>query len=45
MYWTAHQKLLDYLDDESREHFAQLCGLLDAVGIQYEINPKIGALV
>ncbi|MDU2298962.1 MAG: histidine--tRNA ligase [Haemophilus parainfluenzae] len=34
-------KLLDYLDDESREHFAQLCGLLDAVGIRYEINPKL----
>ena len=34
-------KLLDYLDDESREHFAQLCGLLDTVGIQYEINPKL----
>ena len=34
-------KLLDYLDDESREHFVQLCGLLDAVGIQYEINPKL----
>ena len=34
-------KLLDYLDDESREHFAQLCGLLNAVGIQYEINPKL----
>lgn len=34
-------KLLDYLDDESLEHFAQLCGLLDAVGIQYEINPKL----
>ena len=34
-------KLLDYLDDESREHFAQLCGLLDAVGIQYKINPKL----
>ena len=34
-------KLLDYLDDESREHFSQLCGLLDAVGIQYEINPKL----
>jgi len=34
-------KLLDYLDDESREHFAQLCGLLDAVGIQYEINPRL----
>ena len=34
-------KLLDYLDDESREHFAQLCALLDAVGIKYEINPKL----
>ena len=34
-------KLLDYLDDESREYFAQLCGLLDAIGIQYEINPKL----
>lgn len=34
-------KLLDYLDDDSREHFAQLCALLDAVGIQYEVNPKL----
>ena len=34
-------KLLDYLDNESREHFEQLCSLLDAVGIQYEINPKL----
>lgn len=34
-------KLLDYLDDESRAHFEQVCGLLDAVGIQYEINPKL----
>lgn len=34
-------KLLDYLDDESREHFEQLCALLDAVDIQYEINPKL----
>ncbi|ACA32397.1 histidine--tRNA ligase [Histophilus somni] len=34
-------KLLDYLDQESREHFSQLCDLLDAVGIQYEINPKL----
>ena len=34
-------KLLDYLDDESRMHFEQLCALLDAVGIQYEINPKL----
>lgn len=34
-------KLLDYLDDDSREHFAQLCTLLDAMGIAYEINPKL----
>ncbi|TCP93410.1 histidyl-tRNA synthetase [Cricetibacter osteomyelitidis] len=34
-------KLHDYLDDESREHFAKLCGLLDAVGIKYEINQKL----
>ena len=34
-------KLLDYLDDESREHFALLCSLLDAMGVKYEINPKL----
>ena len=34
-------KLLDYLDDESREHFAQLCSLLDAMGVKYDINPKL----
>ena len=34
-------KLHDYLDDESREHFAQLCVLLDSLGIQYEINQKL----
>ncbi|VTR21396.1 histidyl-tRNA synthetase [Actinobacillus pleuropneumoniae] len=34
-------KLLDYLDDDSREHFAHLCHLLDAMGITYEVNPKL----
>lgn len=34
-------KLLDYLDDESRAHFQQLCALLDGMGIGYEINPKL----
>lgn len=34
-------KLLDYLDEDSREHFAQLCELLDAMGVTYEINPKL----
>ena len=34
-------KLHDYLDEESRVHFAQLCALLDAVGIRYEVNQKL----
>ncbi|WGE32213.1 histidine--tRNA ligase [Actinobacillus genomosp. 2] len=34
-------RLLDYLDDDSREHFTQLCSLLDAMGIAYEVNPKL----
>jgi histidyl-tRNA synthetase len=31
----------DYLDDESAEHFSQLRALLDAVGVEYEINPRL----
>lgn len=34
-------QLHDYLDDESREDFAQLCRILDAAGIQYEINQRL----
>ncbi|OOF71074.1 histidine--tRNA ligase [Rodentibacter caecimuris] len=34
-------KLLDYLDEESRIHFNQLCELLNQAGIKYEINPKL----
>ena len=37
----AAPRLPDYLDDESREHFAQLCALLDAAGLEYEINPRL----
>lgn len=33
--------LHDYLDEESREHFDGLKARLDAVGIAYEINPKL----
>jgi histidyl-tRNA synthetase len=29
------------LDDESCEHFATLQGILDSVGIKYEINPRL----
>jgi len=31
----------DYLGEESREHFAQLRALLDATGVEYEINPRL----
>jgi histidyl-tRNA synthetase len=32
-------KLNEHLDEESQAHFDQLCGMLDAVGISYQINP------
>lgn len=34
-------KLLDYLDAESQEHFAQLCQYLDQLGIHYQVNPRL----
>lgn len=34
-------QLLEYLDDESRSHFARLCALLDAVGVRYVVNPRL----
>jgi len=34
-------KLLDYLGHESRQHFDELCGLLDNAGIGYTINPRL----
>ncbi len=33
--------LQDYLDDESRSHFAGLCAALDAAGLNYVLNPKL----
>ncbi len=33
--------LTEYLDDESRQHFAELCALLDRAGIAYEINTRL----
>lgn len=33
--------LSDYLDDDSRRHFEQLCEALDLAGISYEINPRL----
>jgi histidyl-tRNA synthetase len=37
----AAPQLPDYLDDESRTHFSELCALLDAAGLEYEINPRL----
>lgn len=34
-------ELSDYLDEESRTHFAELCTMLDAAGVNYEINPRL----
>ncbi len=33
--------LNDYLDEDSKSHFAELCESLDAAGIKYEINPRL----
>ena len=34
-------KILDYLDDESAEHFGKVTSQLDALGVGYEIQPKL----
>lgn len=34
-------RLSDYLDDESKQHFAGLCELLDAAGIEYTVNERL----
>lgn len=34
-------QLADYLDDDSKAHFAGLCELLDAAGIEYQVNQRL----
>ena len=34
-------KLIDHLDEESKQHFLLLCERLDALGIQYRVNPAL----
>ncbi|GAD91306.1 histidine--tRNA ligase [Vibrio halioticoli NBRC 102217] len=34
-------RLADYLDPESKAHFAGLCELLDAAGIEYQVNQRL----
>jgi histidyl-tRNA synthetase len=38
---NAAPKLIDHLDDESRQEFAILCDTLDQAGLVYEINPRL----
>jgi histidyl-tRNA synthetase len=33
--------LKDFIDQESRDHFQQLCAMLDAANISYEVNPRL----
>ncbi|MSQ69511.1 MAG: histidine--tRNA ligase [Gammaproteobacteria bacterium] len=33
--------LVDYLDPESREHFAAVCSILNAAGVAYVVNPRL----
>src|ERR1700728_3275960 len=34
-------KIADYLDEESKAHFASVLAALDACGVKYEINPRL----
>ncbi|WP_165310484.1 histidine--tRNA ligase [Vibrio ziniensis] len=34
-------ELSDYLDEESKQHFAGLCELLDVAGIEYTVNQRL----
>jgi histidyl-tRNA synthetase len=38
---AAAPSLPEFLDQESREHFAALRGLLDMAGVRYELNPRL----
>ena len=34
-------KLADFIDQESREHYHQICAVLDQAGVAYEINQRL----
>ena len=38
---AAAPVMLDFLDEESSEHFQSLKGLLDAAGVAYTVNPRL----
>ena len=37
----ALPKIADYLDDDSKQHFAQVLAALDACGVPYTVNPRL----
>ncbi|MEY3220975.1 MAG: hypothetical protein RIT27_2332 [Pseudomonadota bacterium] len=37
----AAPQLVDYLDDDSKQHFEQLQTFLNAAGLKYKINPRL----
>jgi len=38
---NALPKIADYLDDDSRAHFAQVLAALDACSVPYQVNPRL----
>src|SRR5579875_2324150 len=38
---NALPKIADYLDDDSKQHFAQVLSALDACGVPYTVNPRL----
>jgi len=34
-------RLMDHLDEESKQHFSRLCDYLDKAGISYEVNTRL----
>ncbi len=38
---AAAPNLMDYLDNESKQHFDGLCIRLDVMGLKYDINPRL----
>ena len=38
---NALPKIADFLDDASRDHFAQVLAALDACGVVYTVNPRL----
>ena len=38
---NALPKIADYLDEDSKQHFAQVLAALDACGVPYTVNPRL----